>query len=246
MLHLESGGKAGSAAFTFLTQAVASLLQCGISEAGWVQTESFRLERTYEFIKPSINPALPRPPLTLIPKCHTYMSSKSLQGWWLHHFLEQCIQGLTTLLVKKFFLMSKINLPWCHLKLFPLVTLLISCEKTTIPQMSAPDPSPALMLCFEWVQSLTVFPVVTGPNLKPFPPSPCPSLKACRTSCWFMVIHHSKLHQHSWDKLHRRGRTSQNGSRKGTNFWSNCCGTSHPSFLLSSSFLSLVSAGNML
>lgn len=46
-----------------------------------------------------------------------------------------------------------------------------------------------------------------------------------------MVTHHSKLHQCSWDRLHRRGRTGQNGSGKGKkNFWSNC-GTSHPSFL---------------
>lgn len=30
-----------------------------------------------------------------------------------------------------------------------------------------------------------------------------------------MVTHHSKLHQCSWDRLHSRGRTGQNGSRKG-------------------------------
>lgn len=40
---------------------------------------------------PAINLTLPSPPLNCVPKCHIWMSSKYLQGWWFHHFLLQCV-----------------------------------------------------------------------------------------------------------------------------------------------------------
>jgi len=58
------------------------------------------------------------------------------------------------LLEKKFFLTFNLNLPWCNLRLFPLVLLLVTWEKraTTIATTSlqvfvesnkvSPEPSP--------------------------------------------------------------------------------------------------------
>lgn len=190
-----------------------------------------------EFIKLSINPARPSPPLNPYPKCHTYTSLKSLQGCQLYHFPGHSVQCLTSLLVKTFFLMSNLNLPWCNLRLFLLVMLLISWEKRLTPILlpgSCRVMRSTLFLLFPRLNTLSH-------SLNLCPPCPCPSLKAFRTSCWLMVSHHRNLHQRSWDRLYKRGRTGQNGSRKGTNFWSNCHGTSHPSFL---TYL-WVSAGNM-
>lgn len=45
-----------------------------------------------------------------VPKCYLHRIFESFQGWSLQH----CIfQFFTTLSVKKFFLISNLNLPWC-------------------------------------------------------------------------------------------------------------------------------------
>lgn len=68
-------------------------------------TESLRPSRPPG---PTNPPALPRP-LNHIPKCH--MSVKPLRGWGLQHCLGSLCQGLTTFSVKKFSLISNLNLP---------------------------------------------------------------------------------------------------------------------------------------
>lgn len=60
----------------------------------------------------TINLALPSVSLNHVPKCHTYMPLfKYIQGWWLHPSasLSSLFQFLTTLLVKKFFLISSLT-----------------------------------------------------------------------------------------------------------------------------------------
>jgi len=42
-------------------------------------------------------------------------------------------QCLTTLLEKIFFLISSLNLPWCNLRPFPLILLVVKQEKSLTP-----------------------------------------------------------------------------------------------------------------
>lgn len=50
------------------------------------------------------------------PKCHIHLPFKCLLWWWFHCFPGQLFQCLTTLLVKKCFIISNLNLPWHNLK----------------------------------------------------------------------------------------------------------------------------------
>ena len=50
------------------------------------------------------------------PKCHVYRFFEHLQGWSLHHLSGSLFQCLTTLLVKKCFLISNLNPPLIQLK----------------------------------------------------------------------------------------------------------------------------------
>lgn len=43
--------------------------------------ESLRLEKPLEMPKPNRSPALPRPPLIHVSKCHIHAAFQSLQGW---------------------------------------------------------------------------------------------------------------------------------------------------------------------
>uniref|UniRef100_A0A8C9UED2 Uncharacterized protein n=1 Tax=Serinus canaria TaxID=9135 RepID=A0A8C9UED2_SERCA len=56
-------------------------------------TESFRLEKTFKIMESNHFPALPRPPVPHVPKCHLHRAFKSLQGWGLHFFPGQLCQG---------------------------------------------------------------------------------------------------------------------------------------------------------
>ncbi|KAK4812358.1 LOW QUALITY PROTEIN: hypothetical protein QYF61_018808 [Mycteria americana] len=49
--------------------------------------------------------------------------------------LGSLFQCLTTLLMKKFFLTSNLNLPWCNLRPFPLVLWLVTWEKRPTPPL---------------------------------------------------------------------------------------------------------------
>ncbi|KAK4813337.1 hypothetical protein QYF61_026500 [Mycteria americana] len=68
---------------------------------------------------PTVNLALPSPSLNHIPKHHIYTSFKHLQG--CDSTLGSLYQCLATLSVKKFFLISNLNLPWRNLRPFSLV-----------------------------------------------------------------------------------------------------------------------------
>lgn len=80
--------------------------------------ESFRLKKTHEIITSNHQIMLPGPPLDHVPQCYTHVSLKYLQGWGLT--LDIPSQCLTTRSVQKFFLISRLNLPGCNSRLFPL------------------------------------------------------------------------------------------------------------------------------
>lgn len=67
-------------------------------------------------MRPILNPVLPSPSLTHIPKCFIYTSVKTSVT-----SLGSMFQSLTTLLMKKVFLKANLSLPWSHLLPFPLV-----------------------------------------------------------------------------------------------------------------------------
>lgn len=79
-----------------------------------------------------LNPEIPGPPLNNVSKCHIFMSFQyyfpgmliQALPWAAFQFLN-----LTTFLMKKVFLISNTNLPWCDLRLFPLVLYLLTWEK---------------------------------------------------------------------------------------------------------------------
>ena len=53
--------------------------------------------------------------------------------------LGSLFQCLTTLSVKKFFLISSLNLPWCSLRSLPLILLLVTWEKRPTPASLQPS-----------------------------------------------------------------------------------------------------------
>ncbi|KAK4821778.1 LOW QUALITY PROTEIN: hypothetical protein QYF61_000839 [Mycteria americana] len=53
--------------------------------------------------------------------------------------LGSLFQCLTTLSVKKFFLISNLNLPWCNLRPFPLVLSLVTWDKRPTPTSLQPE-----------------------------------------------------------------------------------------------------------
>lgn len=57
--------------------------------------QSFGLKGPLRSPSPTINPALPSPPLNHAPKCFICTSFKHLQGWWPHHFPGQPVPTLT-------------------------------------------------------------------------------------------------------------------------------------------------------
>ncbi|KAK4828029.1 LOW QUALITY PROTEIN: hypothetical protein QYF61_022806 [Mycteria americana] len=86
--------------------------------------------------------------------------------------LGSLLQGLTTLSVKTFFLISSVNLPWCNLRLFSLVPLLVTREKRPTPTLLQPpfracslDPSPALLPSSGHAPAPQCLFVVRGPKL---------------------------------------------------------------------------------
>ena len=75
------------------------------------------LEKTFKIIRSNHQPELPNLIIkSHVPKHHIHTSLKYLQGQELHHFHEPPVQCLTTLLVKKFFLIFNLNLSQCNLR----------------------------------------------------------------------------------------------------------------------------------
>lgn len=80
--------------------------------------QSLGLERPLRSSSPSISPALPSPPIDCVPKQHSSVSFKPLQGWLPHLCPGHLFQCLNTLSVKEFFPVSNLNLPWNNLSHF--------------------------------------------------------------------------------------------------------------------------------
>lgn len=47
----------------------------------WENQNRFGWKRPLTPSSPTVNLAVPRPPLNLVPKCHIYMAFKCCQGW---------------------------------------------------------------------------------------------------------------------------------------------------------------------
>ena len=78
--------------------------------------------------------------------------------------LGSLFQCLTTLSVKKFFLISSLNLPWCNLRPLPLILLLVTWEKRPIcehrslqvPSMTVSVEGTHVFICFaKWSSGTT-------------------------------------------------------------------------------------------
>ncbi|KAK4831211.1 hypothetical protein QYF61_016048 [Mycteria americana] len=82
----------------------------------------------------------PTPPCLLnhVLKCHIYMFFNSSRDGDFTTSLDTLFQCLTTLSVKKFFLISNLNLPWCNLRPPPLVLSLVTWEKRLTPTSLQP------------------------------------------------------------------------------------------------------------
>ena len=99
----------------------------------WSIIESFRLKKTFDIMHPTINLTLPSPPLSHVPKCHIYSLLNTSRDGDSTTSLGSLFQGLITLSVKNFFLISNLNLLWCNFRPFPLVLSLVTWEKRLIP-----------------------------------------------------------------------------------------------------------------
>ena len=91
--------------------------------------ESSRLEkRPLRSSSPTANPT---PPCLLnhVPKCHIYTFFEHLQGWWLNHFPGQPVLVPDHSFSKEIFPNIHLNLPWCNMRPFALVLLLITWEQ---------------------------------------------------------------------------------------------------------------------
>lgn len=90
--------------------------------------ESFRLEKTFRITRSNHQPDLPiliTEPCPLVPRPH--ISLICFQGGESTTSLCSPFQCLTTLSFKTFFLISKLNFPWCNLRPFPSILLLVTC-----------------------------------------------------------------------------------------------------------------------
>ncbi|KAK4830710.1 hypothetical protein QYF61_012970 [Mycteria americana] len=100
--------------------------------------ESFRLEKTFKIMKSNRTLTLPSPPLSLfLGTTSTYLLNTSRDGDSTTS-LGSLFQCLITLSVKKFSLISSLNLPWRNLRPFPLVLSLVTWEKRPTPTSLQP------------------------------------------------------------------------------------------------------------
>lgn len=84
----------------------------------------------------TINPALSSTPPSHVPRCHIYTTFKYLQGWCLKH--SQSIPMFHDPLVKIFFLVSNLKLPWQTLRPFSLLLSLVTWEKRLTSHLALP------------------------------------------------------------------------------------------------------------
>lgn len=87
-------------------------------------------------LSPTINPTLPTSPPKDVSKCHIYLALKYPQRCWLNHFPGEPVLVLSILTVKKFLIISNLNLPWHNLRPHPHVLLLVICAFVSHSQCS--------------------------------------------------------------------------------------------------------------
>ncbi|KAK4826673.1 LOW QUALITY PROTEIN: hypothetical protein QYF61_010682 [Mycteria americana] len=86
-----------------------------------IPTNCLGWKRPLRLSSPTVNLALPSPPLNYGPKHHIYTSLKYPQGYFNSTTsLGSLFQCLIILSIKKFFLISNLNLPWHNLRPLPL------------------------------------------------------------------------------------------------------------------------------
>lgn len=90
--------------------------------------KSARWKRSSRSSSPACSHVAPYP-LNHIAKCQVYSFSEHFPRWWLHHFPGDPVPMFNTVSVKKFFLISSLNLPCCNVRSFPFVLSLVACEK---------------------------------------------------------------------------------------------------------------------
>ena len=73
-----------------------------------------------------------RQPAHQAAQSHIQPGLECLQGWGIHSLLGQPVQCVTTLWVKKFLLISNLNLPCLSLRPFPL----LQAKQAQFPQLS--------------------------------------------------------------------------------------------------------------
>jgi len=96
------------------------------------------LGKTSKIIKSNFQPntTMPAKPCPEVPHLPVFLNTSRDDDSTT--FLGSLFQCLTTLSVKKFFLVSYLNIPWCNLRPFPLVLSLITWEKTPTPTSLQP------------------------------------------------------------------------------------------------------------
>ena len=78
---------------------------------------------------PTINLALPSPPLNHVPKRHVCTCFKYLQGWWLHHFPGQPMPVLYSPFCEEIFHNLQSKPPLVHFEAFSPDLLPVTWEK---------------------------------------------------------------------------------------------------------------------
>lgn len=110
---------------------------------------------------PIINRAVPCSPLNRICKCHILMVLKTSWDGDTATSLDNQFQCLTTLWMKKFFLVSILNLPSYKLRLFPPVLSLVAGGETSTSlqppsrQLHRAMSPPLMTWPFPWQSSLS-------------------------------------------------------------------------------------------
>ena len=100
-------------------------------------TESLRLEKPSQPMEPKLCPVPTLSPAQST-ECHLQPFLGHLQAWGLQTSLGSPCQGLSTLSMQKFLLLSKLSLPWHSLRPFPLVLSLFP-GSTARPPLAVPS-----------------------------------------------------------------------------------------------------------
>jgi len=174
-------------------------------------TESLRLEKTSKIIKSNCHPITPMPakPRPKVPHLHVFLNpSRDGDSTTALGSLVQC---LTTLAVKRLFLISNLNLPWWNLRPSPLVLSLVTWEKRPTPHLTTTSCQGAVESDKVSPQPLlqTEQPQLPQPLLSRLvlqtPPQPrCPSLDTLQPLSVLLVVRGPELNTALEARPHQR------------------------------------------